>query len=365
MSSSDSREADDAGAFPADDAVVEPDAPDDPWTQEVLIHLDKLQSKQRSPLQSVLMLVVTLVLFGAAQVVQQNAENLAWLVAVLLIHESGHFAGMKLFGYRDVRMFFLPFFGAAVSGRSSNVPGWQAGVVILLGPVPGIAVGAALGVVSLALGNESLRSTALLFACLNGFNLLPLMPLDGGRLLELTVFGRQRHLEALFQGTTGLLLALLGFAGGGWILGVAGLLMLIGSGHVLRISTLARQTLAAAGDGGQAAHDCERIPQAVARQILERVRDKFPQAKSAKAAAVLVRQVWDRMQVNPPGVAATLALLAVYSLSLVGMLVIGVALVIAGIGHGRVAPPSRDKQLLAQPQLDFADGHNTQQGTAF
>ena len=127
MGNSDSLEADDEDIFVDDDAVVESGPvqappPDDPWTAQVLAHVDKLQNYQQSGRQSLVILVLTLVHFGAAQIVQKSAENLACLVIVLLIHEAGHFAGMKLFGYRDVRMFFLPFFGAAVSGRSVNVP---------------------------------------------------------------------------------------------------------------------------------------------------------------------------------------------------------------------------------------------------
>jgi hypothetical protein len=47
---------------------------------------------------------------------------------------------------------------------------------------------------------------------------------------------------------------------------------------------------------------------------------------------------------------------------------IGVAAVGCGSQPGatdRVAPPGPEKQLLAQPQLDFVDGKITQQGTAF
>jgi Zn-dependent protease len=375
MSQSASREPEDDEDFVDDDVVLEPDdapepspdddSPDDPWNEEVFRQLDLLQNSRRSWVQSLIILVVTLVLFGAAQLVQKSAENLAWLVAVLLIHESGHFAGMKLFGYRDVRMFFLPFFGAAVSGRAHNVPGWQAAIVILLGPLPGIAIGVVLGIVALVFRMDSLRSTAMLFAALNGFNLLPFMPLDGGRLLQLTLFGRQRHLEALFQAITGLLLALLGFVGGGWFLGLVGIMMLIGSGPVFRISTVARQTLAELGDGWKAPDDYEHIPDGVARQILQGVRSRFPQNKNAKVAATMIRQVWDRMLVNPPGLAATLALLSVYAVGLICTLVIVVALAVAGMKHDHVVPPGRDKQLLAQPQLDFADGSVTHQGSAF
>jgi hypothetical protein len=48
-------------------------------------------------------------------------------------------------------------------------------------------------------------------------------------------------------------------------------------------------------------------------------------------AAGLIRQIWDRMHVNPPGVAVTLVLLSVHAVSLIGTLVIVVALALAGV----------------------------------
>jgi Zn-dependent protease len=353
---------------PDDEELVEQEldsAPNDAWTEDVFRHLEQLQSGQRSWGHSLLILVSSLLLFGAAHLVQNSPENLAWLVAVLLIHESGHFLGMKMFGYRDVKMFFLPFFGAAVSGRSHHVPGWQAAIVILLGPLPGIAIGILLGIFALAFPNETLRTTALLFTAVNGFNLLPFMPLDGGRLLQLTLFGRQRHLEALFQGLTGLLLALLGFATGGWMLGAVGILMLIGSGHVFRVSTVAQKTLAEAGDEWRAREDFERIPTRIARRILHSVRIQFPQIKKPKMAATTIKQVWDRMHVNPPSAAATLAVLCVHAVGFISMFVMCGVLVLAGpkpapagpapAGQAPagsapvgVAPP---RQVAAQPNL--------------
>ena len=59
-------------------------------------------------------------------------------MAVLFIHESGHWLGMKVFGYRDLKMFFIPFFGAAVTGKQRKAASGAAGAVIaLLGPAPG------------------------------------------------------------------------------------------------------------------------------------------------------------------------------------------------------------------------------------
>ncbi|MDX1653260.1 MAG: hypothetical protein R3277_12250, partial [Brumimicrobium sp.] len=42
---------------------------------------------------------------------------IAILLGVLLFHELGHFTAMKLFGYENLKMLFIPFLGAMVSGK--------------------------------------------------------------------------------------------------------------------------------------------------------------------------------------------------------------------------------------------------------
>src|SRR5437764_1045470 len=87
-------------------------------------------------------LVVSLVAFAAIELAQSRSiAKLILLVAVLLFHELGHFVGMVGLGYRDVRMFFLPLFGAAVSGRRGGGSQTREAIVLLLGPVPGIGFG--------------------------------------------------------------------------------------------------------------------------------------------------------------------------------------------------------------------------------
>ena len=44
-------------------------------------------------------------------------EMVLLLVPILLLHEGGRYLALRLFNYRNARMFFLPFFGAAVTGR--------------------------------------------------------------------------------------------------------------------------------------------------------------------------------------------------------------------------------------------------------
>ena len=52
--------------------------------------------------------------------------NLLIMMLVLVVHESGHSLGMKLMGYRDIRMFFIPFLARPRRG-STRGPRGQSG----------------------------------------------------------------------------------------------------------------------------------------------------------------------------------------------------------------------------------------------
>ncbi len=114
------------------------------------------------------------------------------LVAVLLFHELGHYAAMRWAGYRDLKVFFLPFLGAAVSGRHEHPTATQELVVLFAGPVPGLL----LGLAALAWLPSDVplagfwHGCALLAVTINAFNLLPIHPLDGGKVFEILLLGR-------------------------------------------------------------------------------------------------------------------------------------------------------------------------------
>ncbi len=117
---------------------------------------------------------------------------IAAVLVVLLIHEFGHFFAMKAFNYSNVKLFVLPLLGAYVTGKKSLISQRQMSVVILAGPLPGIIIGFCLLLSTFYYPNERLEMLGNIFFLLNLFNLLPFIPLDGGRLLE-TLFINHNH----------------------------------------------------------------------------------------------------------------------------------------------------------------------------
>ena len=115
-------------------------APDDPFEESVLGELEKIRNPKGNWVPAVVILVVSLVLFVGLGMRNNPIAFTAMLVGVLLFHELGHYMGMRMFGYRNVRMFFIPFFGAAVSGQRTSAKSYQEAIVTLLGPLPGLCL---------------------------------------------------------------------------------------------------------------------------------------------------------------------------------------------------------------------------------
>jgi|TARA_R110000737_G_scaffold161270_1_gene189148 stage IV sporulation protein FB len=132
------------------------------------------------------------------------------LVVVLLFHELGHYSFMKLFKYKDVRMLFVPLMGAFVQGMKDRYSQVQSFLVVMAGPIPGLTLGIALFILAQSYQSASMMTISLLFIFLNGINLLPLDPMDGGQLLKLLIKKNQDIFQLFLSLTTSLLLIILG-----------------------------------------------------------------------------------------------------------------------------------------------------------
>ncbi len=256
------------------------------------------------------LLLVSLLLFIGAGLFSSSWNGIVALVLVILIHEVGHYVGMRMFGYRDLRMFFIPFFGAAVSGKETNVSASRKAIVALLGPIPGIVFGIISGAVFFITRQEIFITLAWAFLFINVLNLLPIHPFDGGRVLELVLFGRHPAAELIFKGAG--VVALLALA---YTLSSIGILifaaLMLGSLRVAYAYTKIVRRVKR--DFPDEARDPERIPPPVLEAIIPDVRALSTGLGSMpRNAAVHAQTVWRKVCEKSTSMGAGIGLMAVY-----------------------------------------------------
>ena len=105
----------------------------------------------------------------------------AGFVALLFLHELGHVIQLRREGIRASAPMFIPFLGAVISARSLGSNAAAEARVGLAGPILGSLASAVPLVIWLATGSDFWRALAYVGFFLNLFNLLPVLPLDGGR----------------------------------------------------------------------------------------------------------------------------------------------------------------------------------------
>lgn len=143
--------------------------------------------------------IISILLFLIVGICDISGVKILYLIGVIFLHELGHFLGMKLFGYTNPRIFFIPGVGAAAGADSKSEKAWHEIVVLLLGPLPGLALGITLMFFSHTIEFPHMESLIWMLVFINGFNLLPFIPLDGGRIMAEALFRKKPILELLFR----------------------------------------------------------------------------------------------------------------------------------------------------------------------
>jgi Zn-dependent protease len=125
---------------------------------------------------------------SGSMLVSVAAYSLIWgwkfaigFVVLLFVHEMGHVIQLRREGIKASAPMFIPFLGAVVAAKSLGRNALAEARVGLAGPVLGSLGALALLPVYHATGNELWRALAFTGFFLNLFNLLPVVPLDGGR----------------------------------------------------------------------------------------------------------------------------------------------------------------------------------------
>ena len=283
---------------------------------DVLVELEKQANPKPGWKGAWWLLALSVLAFVGLGRTRWDWEYVLLLLPILLVHETGHWLAMRLFGYRNLRMFFIPLFGAAVTGNNYNVAGWKKALVSLAGPLPGILLATVAGFAVAAFPGHALLEKALLVTIvLNGFNLLPFVPLDGGWFLNAVLFSRHPWLETGFKlfAVIGLLAARIITGEGIWLF--LGIMMALGLPSAWRTTRIAHR-LRAQGLPTQSI-DQRTIPPSTAVTIISAVKSATKMKRPAKTLATETLGVFEQMNARPPGWLASLGLLGLYGATLV------------------------------------------------
>jgi Zn-dependent protease len=103
------------------------------------------------------------------------------LVALIFVHEMGHVLELRRQGVPASAPLFIPFLGAFVGLKKLPDNAWKEAQVALAGPILGSLGALAVWGAGVHYDSRFLKALAFVGFLINLFNLLPVVPLDGGR----------------------------------------------------------------------------------------------------------------------------------------------------------------------------------------
>ena len=125
---------------------------------------------------------------GLSMVVSVAAYTWLWglpfaigFVLLILVHELGHVIELRRQGVPASAPLFIPFLGAFIGMKSLPEDAWKEARVALAGPILGSVGAVVFWVAAEVTGSDVLMGLAFVGFFLNLFNLIPIVPLDGGR----------------------------------------------------------------------------------------------------------------------------------------------------------------------------------------
>jgi Zn-dependent protease len=125
---------------------------------------------------------------GASMLVSIAAYAWLWglpfaigFVLLIFVHELGHVIELRRQGVPASAPLFIPFLGAVIGMKQLPDDAWKEARVALAGPILGSVGAAVCWGIGAALDSDLLIALAFVGFFLNLFNLIPIVPLDGGR----------------------------------------------------------------------------------------------------------------------------------------------------------------------------------------
>jgi Zn-dependent protease len=126
-----------------------------------------------------------------------------WQFAVIIMvslffHELGHIWAMKRCGLKTKGIYFIPFLGAAAVSEEMFKSRRDEVYVAIMGPIWGFGLAVATALMYVFTGNALFAAAAGWMALVNLFNLLPVNPLDGGRIMTSIAFSINSKMGFIF-----------------------------------------------------------------------------------------------------------------------------------------------------------------------
>lgn len=109
-------------------------------------------------------------------------KNIIYFFSIIFIHELGHFLMAKILGWKTDKIYFYPYGGFTKFNDDLNKPKKEELLIMIMGPIFQIIYYL---VISKFLTNYELELFKNYHYSILFFNLLPIYPLDGGKLLNI------------------------------------------------------------------------------------------------------------------------------------------------------------------------------------
>lgn len=294
--------------------------------------------KAQSAVAPLLLLVASAGAYAAVSASRVSLGFAGLLVLALFIHETGHLIAMRLCRYKNVKMLFIPFLGAVTAGEPDDNDAFKIALIAAAGPLLGLVVG------GLALGGGFLLHQRMVFEfgflslLLNAFNLLPIVPLDGGHILSELIFARHPLAEAIFKVVAAAALVALAVRFYSWVLVAiaAGILMALNISYRMARATVRLRTMDGVGGG-----ELTETKVALIRQELTRAVPEYARPKYDSKLPGLISSLWFRINKKFPSRGATTGLLAGYA-------VVALALGALAAGYQAVIRPRIEATTLGK-----------------
>jgi Zn-dependent protease len=114
--------------------------------------------------------------------------------SMLVVHEQGHLIIARKLGYETQGMVVIPFIGAIGFLKEEVQSNRDEAIIALAGPLVGLVFNIILLVAWLLTLSPALQTVVWINAMVNLFNLLPIFPLDGGRVARVIL--RSMNMDA-------------------------------------------------------------------------------------------------------------------------------------------------------------------------